>query len=65
LLVVSLILDGILWNRLNDLTAQLNAIKPGMDSLKVEREQMLSDYASLRDEINLRVGGCCVRRSHG
>ncbi|GAI09311.1 unnamed protein product, partial [marine sediment metagenome] len=56
LLVVSLILDGILWNRLNDLTAQLNAIKPGMDSLKVEREQMLSDYASLRDEINLRVG---------
>lgn len=56
LLVVSLILDGVLWNRLNDLTAQFNAIKPGMDSLKVEREQMLSDYASLRDEINLRVG---------
>jgi len=56
LLVVSLILDGVLWNRLNDLTAQLNAIKPGMDSLKVEREQMLSDYASLRDEMNLRVG---------
>ncbi len=46
LLVVSLILDGILWNRLNDITTEL----------KVEREQMLSDYASLRDEMNLRVG---------
>ena len=43
LLVVSLILDGILWNKLNDITVQLNAIKPGIDSLKVEREQMLSD----------------------
>ncbi len=56
LLVVSLIVSGVLWQRLNDISAQLNAIKPGMDSLKVEREQMLSDYASLRDEINLRVG---------
>ena len=56
LLVVSLILDGILWNKLNDITAQLNAVKPGMDSLEAEREQMLSDYASLRDEMNLRVG---------
>ena len=56
LLVVSLILTGVLWQRLNDISAQLNAIKPGMDSLKAERDQMLSDYASLRDEINLRVG---------
>jgi len=56
LLVVSLIVSGVLWQRLNDISAQLNAIKPGMDSLKAERDQMLSDYASLRDEINLRVG---------
>ncbi len=56
LLVVSLILTGVLWNRLNDISAQLSAVKPGMDSLKAERDQMLSDYASLRDEINLRVG---------
>jgi len=56
LLVVSLIFTGVLWQRLNDISAQLSAIKPGIDSLKAERDQMLSDYASLRDEINLRVG---------
>ncbi len=55
-LVISLILDGVLWHQLNDIAAQLNDIKPGMDSLKAEREQMLSDYARLRDELNLRVG---------
>ncbi|MFQ6122206.1 MAG: transglutaminase-like domain-containing protein [Dehalococcoidales bacterium] len=56
LLVISLVFDGILWHRLNDTTAQLNAIQPEMDSLKAERDQMLSSYVSLRDQINLRLG---------
>ena len=56
LLVIFIVLSGVLWQQLNDTTVQLNAVKPGMDNLKAERDQMLSDYASLRDEINLRVG---------
>jgi len=63
LLVISLILHGSLWHQLNaikiqlqDTTAQLNAIKPEMDSLKAERDRILSSYASLRRQINLRVG---------
>jgi len=63
LLVISLILGGSLWNQLNatksqlnDTTARLNAIKPDMDSLKAERDRILSSYANLREQINLRLG---------
>ncbi len=56
LLVISLILGGSLWHQLNDITAQLNAIKPGMDSLKAERDRILTSYANLRSQINLRLG---------
>lgn len=63
LLVISLILCGNLGYQLNDTkiqlidtTAQLNAVKPGMDSLKAERDQILSGYANLRKQINLRQG---------
>lgn len=61
LLVISLILCGNLWHQLNatkiqlnDTNAQLNAVKPGMDSLKAERDQIVSGYANLRKQINLR-----------
>jgi hypothetical protein len=56
LLVISFIFEAILWHQLNENTAQLNAIKSGMESLKAERDQMLSSYASLREQINLRLG---------
>ncbi|MFC1951931.1 transglutaminase-like domain-containing protein [Chloroflexota bacterium] len=63
LLVISLILSGSLWQQLNitkiqlnDTTDQLNAVKPGMDSLKAEQEQTLSRYADMRRQINLRLG---------
>ncbi len=63
LLVISLILGGSLWRQLNitkiqlnDTTDQLNATKPGMDSLKAEQEQILSSYADMRRQINLRLG---------
>ena len=63
LLVISLILSGSLWHQLNtvkrqrgDITVQLNAIKPEVDSLKTERDQILSSYGNLRREINLRLG---------
>lgn len=63
LLVISLILGGSLWHQLNatksqlnDTTARLSAIKPDMDSLKAERDRILSSYANLREQINLRVG---------
>lgn len=62
LLVISLILCGNLWYQLNatkiqlnDTNAQLNAVKPGMDSLKAERDQIVSGYANLRKQINLRL----------
>ena len=63
LLVVSLILGISSWQQLNviraqlnDITAQLNAVKPDMESLKAERDQVLSNYASLRSQVNLRLG---------
>lgn len=69
LLVASIIFSGSLWyqlkvtnQQLNDTTVQLNDIKAQLDSvkpemeLKAEQEQMLSDYASLRALINLRLG---------
>ena len=63
LLVVSLILGISSWQQLNviraqlnDITAQLNAVKPDMESLKAERDQVLSNYASLRNQVNLRLG---------
>ncbi len=63
LLVISLILSSSLWHQvnairtqLNDITAQLSAVKPGMDSLKAERDQILSSYTKLRQQINLRTG---------
>ena len=69
LLVASIIFSGSLWHQLkvtnqqlNDTTVQLNDIKAQLDSvkpemeLKAEQEQMLSDYASLRALINLRLG---------
>jgi len=69
LLVASILFSGSLWyqlnltnKQLNDTTAQLNDIKAQLDSLKpemelkAEQEQMLSDYASLREQINLRLG---------
>ena len=63
LLVIAIITGGSLWHQLNDTkiqltnaTAQLNAVKPGMDSLKAEQDQILSSYANLRRQINLRTG---------
>jgi dihydrofolate reductase len=63
MLVAAIILGGSLWQqlnatetRLNDIEAQLSAVKPGIDSLKAEQEQMLSEYASLRRQIELRLG---------
>lgn len=56
LLVISLIVCGSLWHQLNDITAQLNDIKPEVDSLKAERDRILSSYAELRRQINLRTG---------
>jgi len=63
LLVISLILGGSLWYQLNttkiqlsDITAQLNAVQPGMDSLKAERDRVVEGYANLREQINLRLG---------
>lgn len=63
LLVIFLITNGILWYQLNataiqlyDTTVQLYAVKPGMDTLKAERDQILSSYADMRKQINLRLG---------
>ena len=63
LLVISFALDASLWyqldatkSQLNDTIAQLNAVKPGMDSLKAERDRVVEGYASLREQINLRLG---------
>jgi len=63
LLVISFALDASLWHQLNatksqlnDITAQLNAVQPGMDSLKAERDRVVSGYANLREQINLRLG---------
>jgi len=63
LLVISLSLGGILWHQLNattiqlyDTTAQLYAVKPTMDSLQAERDQILSSYADMRRQINVRSG---------
>jgi len=69
LLVASIIFSGNLWYQLrvinqqlddaevqlNNVQAQLDSVKPEME-LKAEQEQMLSDYASLRALINLRLG---------
>ncbi len=69
LLVASIIFSGSLWYQLNltnkqlndttakleDIKVQLNSLKPEME-LKAEQEQMLSDYTSLREQINLRLG---------
>jgi len=69
LLVASIIFSGSLWYQLrvinqqlddtkvqlNDIKAQLDSVKPEME-LKAEQEQMLSDYTSLREQINLRLG---------
>ncbi len=63
LLVISFALDASLWHQLNatksqlnDTIVQLQAIKPDMDSLKAERDRILSSYANLREQINLRLG---------
>ena len=63
LLVISFALDASLWHQLNatksqlnDTIAQLNAVQPGMDSLKAERDRVVSGYANLREQINLRLG---------
>ena len=63
LLVISFALDARLWyqldatrSQLNDTIAQLNAVKPEMDSLKAERDRVVEGYASLREQINLRLG---------
>ena len=63
LLVAAIILGGSLWQQLNatkiqldDIEAQLNAVKPGIDSLEAERERMLGTYASLKEQIDLRLG---------
>ena len=69
LLVASIIFSSSLWYQLsltgkqlndtrmqlNDIKAQLDSLKPEME-LKAEQEQMLNDYASLREQINLRLG---------
>ena len=69
LLVASILFSGSLWYQLNltnkqlndttvkleDIKVQLDSLKPEME-LKAEHEQMLSDYASLREQINLRLG---------
>lgn len=70
LLVMSFALDATLWHQLNatkiqlneaiaqlnDTIVQLDAVKPGMDSLKAERDRVVSGYADLRRQINLRLG---------
>ena len=63
LLLSALILGGTLWQQLyatriqlNDTIARLNAVKPGMDSLKAERDWLLSSYSAVRTQINLRLG---------
>ncbi|MFB0559141.1 MAG: transglutaminase-like domain-containing protein [Dehalococcoidales bacterium] len=63
LLVISFVLDAGLWyqlnvtkSQLNDTIARLDAVKPEMDSLKVERDRVVSGYADLREQINLRLG---------
>ena len=63
LLVISLTVCGTLWQQLNattiqlyDTTAQLYAVKPTMDSLKAERDWILSSYADIRRQINVRLG---------
>lgn len=63
LLVISFALDTSLWyqlnatkSQLNDTIAQLNAVKPGMDSLKAERDRVVEGYTNLREQINLRLG---------
>jgi len=40
----------------NDTDAQMNAIKLEMDSLKAEENRMLSNYANMRRQINMRLG---------
>lgn len=63
LLVISFVLDAGLWyqlnvtkSQLNDTIARLDAVKPEMDSLKAERDRVVSGYADLREQINLRLG---------
>ena len=56
LLVIFIVINGVLWQQLSGTIAQLGAVKPGMDSLQAERDQLLSDYARLRNEVNLRGG---------
>lgn len=70
LLVISFALDASLWHQLNatksqlnDTIVQLHAIKPDMDSLKAERDRILSSYANLREQINLRLGTGQERQS--
>ena len=40
----------------NDTGAQMNAIKLEMDNLKAEENRMLSNYANMRRQINMRLG---------
>ena len=56
LLVISLILGGNSWYQFSVTTAQLNAIEPGAVRFIAERDQVLSSYADLRSQLNLRLG---------
>ncbi len=56
LLVVSLILGVVSWQQLNAIRTQLNAVRLEMDTLQDERDQMLNNYADMREQINLRLG---------
>ncbi len=63
LLVASIIFGGSLWQQLNvikiqlnETIARLNTSQPEIDSLKAEQEQILSGYANLKEQLELRLG---------
>jgi hypothetical protein len=56
LLVISLILGIGAWHQLSGIKTQLNILKPEMDSLKEEQARILSSYAEMRGQINIRLG---------
>lgn len=53
LLITSLIFGA---SSLYQLNAQLNAIKLEMDGLKAEQNRILSSYADMRKQVNIRLG---------
>ena len=42
--------------QLETTTARLSTIQPDMDRIEAERDRVITGYASLREQINLRLG---------